>query len=470
MIRTRIAPSPTGFPHIGTIYQVLFDYAFAKKHGGKFVLRIEDTDRTRFVEGAEDVIYKSLDWFGLSEDESPRNPGEYGPYRQSERLDIYKQHVEELIDKGHAYYCFCTKERLDELRAQQQKDGIPPKYDKHCLHNVKNADERIRNGEPYVIRMNVPSGREIVCHDELRGDIVFTSDLVDDQVLIKSDGYPTYHLAVVVDDHLMQISHLVRGEEWISSMPKHVLLYEFFGWEMPKFYHTAILRNPDKSKLSKRHGHTSVQWYKEQGFLPNAILNFLALMGWSHPEEKEIFDLKEFISVMELNDMRAVAPIFNLEKLTWINGEYIRAMKSEQLAEVIYKFVKEYEIGNYPLDLINKITPLVRERIKTLREFDEYARFFIEQPRELSETSPRSAEELELLKKVHDTLLDISEDQWNIDTLNTELQKLAEKEKISFSKFFMLIRLRITGKKITPPINESLVILGKSETLTRLSK
>jgi len=475
MIRTRIAPSPTGFPHIGTIYQVLFDYAFAKKNNGKFILRLEDTDRARFVEGAEEVIYKSLDWFGLSEDESTRKPGEYGPYRQSERLDIYKKYAEELIEKGHAYYCFCTKERLEAMREEQQKLKALPMYDKHC-RNLPADEVKANLGKEisYVIRMKVPENRQVIFHDLIIGDIEFDSNTIDDQVILKADGFPTYHLGVVVDDHLMEITHIFRGKEWIPSTPKHVLLYEFFGWEMPVHAHLPLILN-DKGpgKLGKRFGHASVDFYREAGFLPEAVLNYLSNIVWNHPEDKEIYSLEEFIEVLDIEKVTSQGARFDLQKLTWMNGEYIRAMETEKLADMIHTFMTEYKVGDYSLDLVKKVTPFVQERIKTLREFDEYARFFIEQPtrqlRELSGASPLSAEELELLKKIHGALEDIAEESWNLETLNTELQKLAEKEEVGFGKFFMLIRLAITGKKITPPINESLAILGKSETLARLS-
>ncbi|MCL5676265.1 MAG: glutamate--tRNA ligase, partial [Patescibacteria group bacterium] len=271
-VRTRIAPSPTGYPHIGTIYQALFDYAYAKKFGGRFIVRIEDTDRNRLVEDAENKIFSGLDWFGLIENESARKGGKFAPYRQSQRLNIYKKYAEELVQKGNAYYCFCSKERLEEIRQLMQKAGKPPMYDKHCRNLPKEEIEaNLKKKNPFVIRLKVPENKTIVVKDEIRGEISFDSNTIDDQVILKADGFPTYHLAVVVDDHLMEISHVVRGEEWLSSAPKHFLLYDFFGWEKPLFFHTPIIRNPDKSKFSKRQGHTNIDWYKEQGYLPEAI-------------------------------------------------------------------------------------------------------------------------------------------------------------------------------------------------------
>jgi glutamyl-tRNA synthetase len=468
MVRTRIAPSPTGFPHIGTIYQVLFDYAYAKKHGGKFVVRLEDTDRARFVEGAEEVVFSALDWFGLSEDESPRKGGKYGPYRQTERLEIYMKHAEELVEKGHAYYCFCTKERLDQLREEQQKNKELPMYDKHCRNlSPEEAKEKLANNAEHVIRMKIPENKKVIFHDLIIGDIEFDSNTLDDQVILKSDGFPTYHLGVVVDDHLMEITHIFRGKEWIPSTPKHVLLYEFFGWEMPVHAHLPLILNDQgPGKLGKRFGHASVDFYRESGFLPEAVLNYLSNIVWNHPDDKEIYTLQEFIDVLDIETVTSQGARFDLQKLMWMNGEYIRAMKTDELAQKIIDFVKQYNLGDYSEELIKRVTPLVQERIKTLKEFDEYARFFIEAPTHETEFKD---EEKELLQKINAALEGVEEYAWNLETLNDVLQKLAEKEEIGFGKFFMLIRLAITGKKVTPPINESLVILGKSETLRRLA-
>lgn len=371
VVRTRIAPSPTGYPHIGTIYQALFNYAFAKKNKGQFIIRIEDTDRTRFVEDAENVIFEAMDWFSLIEDESPRKGGSYAPYRQSERLDVYKKHALLLVDKGSAYYCFCTKQRLEEIRQKAVLEKKPPMYDKFCRKLSsdvinKNLQEKI----PYVIRLEIPEHTTLVVKDGIRGDISFESNLLDDQVLLKSDGYPSYHLAVVVDDHIMNISHVLRGEEWISSLPKHWLLFDYFGWEKPLFYHTPLLRNPDKSKLSKRHGHTNVSWYQEQGYLPQAILNYLALMGWSHPQEKEIFSLSEFIDLFDFKDIKAVGPIFDMSKLQWINGYYIREKTDTELAALLYQRTPFWQ-QVFSKETFVYLVSIAKTRIKTLKEFDE---------------------------------------------------------------------------------------------------
>ncbi len=283
-VRTRIAPSPTGFPHIGTIFQALFDYVYARQHQGQFIIRLEDTDQSRLVPEAEEAIYQALSWVGLTPDEGPIYGGEFGPYRQSERLDVYRTYAEKLIDQGQAYYCFCSPERLATVRQEQQKKGLPPMYDRHCRDLDPEIAKKRALSETYVIRLKVPPHETISFIDLARGEISFDSNTVDDQVLLKSDGFPTYHLAVVVDDHLMGITQIVRGEEWISSTPKHVLLYRYFNWEMPAIIHTPLLRNPDHSKLSKRHSHTAVTWYREQGYLPEAVVNFLSSRVWNHPD------------------------------------------------------------------------------------------------------------------------------------------------------------------------------------------
>lgn len=465
IVRTRIAPSPTGYPHIGTIYQVLFDYAFAKKYKGQFVIRIEDTDRERFVADAEEEIYQAFDWFGLTEDESPRKGGPYKPYRQSERLEIYKKYAQELVEKGHAYYCYCSKERLEEVRNQMQKEGKSPMYDKKCreIRNPKSPlrseASEIRNDISYVIRMKVPENTKIKIKDEIRGEIEFDSASVDDQVIQKADGYPTYHLAVVVDDYLMKITHIVRGEEWLSSTPKHFLLYNYFGWEKPLFFHTPVLRNPDKSKLSKRHGHTNVAWYREQGYLPEAILNFLALMGWSHPEQKEIFSLEEFIRLVELKDLKAIGPIFDLVKLDWMNGMYIRETRNSKLKSQILEYIGK----EYSEEIVEKTIPLIKERIKKFSDYLPLCGFFFKQPLAYDIEMGKYKE---TLKAITDEVNKIA--VWNVETIGSTLVKTATELGIKNSEFFMMLRVAITGKKISPPLNESMEILGKEECLRRI--
>lgn len=458
IVRTRIAPSPTGYPHIGTIYQALFNYAFAHRHNGQFLVRIEDTDQSRLIEGAEDVIFKALDWFGLTEDESPRKNGPYAPYRQSERLETYQKFAKELIEKGGAYYCFCTKERLEEMRKQLQQEKKPLRYDRHCrMLSKEDVEQKLSTGEQYVVRLKIPDNTTITVKDEIRGDIEFRSEEVDEQVLLKSDGFPTYHLAVVVDDHLMKISHVVRGEEWITSAPKHVLLYEYFDWEMPRFYHTPVLRNPDKSKLSKRHGHTNVGWYTDSGYLPEAILNYLALMGWSHPEEKEIFSLDEFISLFDLADMKPVGPIFDLAKLTWMNGMYIREMDDATLIQRLKEF--DSQVTTLDEKTLELFVPIAKTRMKTLAEFLPLVTPFLDKP-----SLSLSDEEKQQRKALSAHLATVQE--WKTElVLDSLKQFVSNNTGINFKYLYKII----LGTNQGLPLVDGFVIIGKEKTLELLS-
>lgn len=458
-VRVRIAPSPTGYPHIGTIYQALFDYGYAHHFDGVFFVRIEDTDRARFVPDAEEKIYAALDWFGLIEDESPRKSGQYAPYKQSERLEIYKKYALELIEKNGAYYCFCTKERLEELHKKQESEKTPMIYDKHCLNiPLIEAEKRVKNGENYVIRLKIPANKDIVVRDEIRGEIHFDSNLIEDAVLLKADGYPTYHLASsVVDDHLMKTTHVVRGEEWLPSLPKHWIAYDYLGWEKPLFFHTPILRNPDKSKLSKRQGHTSVSWYQDEGFLPEAILNYLALMAWSHPEGKEVFSLKEFISLVDLKDLKPVGPIFDIEKLRWMNGEYIRMLDNDKLLEKIKSFYKnDQEVNDYIKDntlIIDAVISLVKTRIKTLKEFQDLVL-----PLKI-ELSSQEKNVAEFIKSEFEKIT-----LWNKENILNVIRNTIKEKNIKGAIFYKIL----TGREKGLPLPEMLELLGKEETLNKL--
>ncbi len=461
MVRTRIAPSPTGFPHIGTIYQALFDYAFAKKNNGRFIIRIEDTDRNRFVEDAEDKIYEAIDWFSLHENESPRKIGEYGPYRQSERLEIYKKFALELVEKRGAYYCFCTKERLDALRASQAAAKRPIMYDGQC-RSLSNEEVKRRISEPHVLRLKVTQNQQISVRDEIREEIEFDLSLIEDSILVKSDGYPTYHFAVVVDDHLMEITDVIRGEEWISSLPKHVIIYDYFGWEKPRFYHTPDLRNPDKSKLSKRQGHASVDWYKSEGYLPEAILNFLALMGWSHPEQKDKFELEEFISLFDPKDLKPVGPVFDLTKLDWLNGLYIRDMNAEELGKRLEKFYKDDKDFSVIFDSkhVNLLIGLAQSRMKKLSEFKNLVNTPNKQ-REFSE------EEKEKGRKLLEMLESISPTDGRDEVILNHLKNFRDQEEVSMKLIYFLI----TGREQGLPLIETMIkIDGRDQILENLKK
>lgn len=434
-VRTRIAPSPTGQDlHIGNAYTALINYVFARTHDGQFIIRVEDTDRTRLVEGSEARILSSLRWLGIPYDEGPDIGGPYAPYRQSERLEIYQKYAEELVAKGNAYYCYCTADRLAEMRKNQEAKHEPPMYDGLCKKIRKKRDGS------YVIRMNVPDTGTTIFHDVIRGDISFENKLIDDQVILKSDGFPTYHLGVVVDDHIMKITHIIRGEEWISSTPKHILLYKFFGWDVPQIAHVSVLRNPDHSKLSKRKNPVWVSDYRTKGFVPEAIKNYLATMAWAYPGGQDIFSVDEMISKFRLQDLQTTAPIFDVEKLKWMNGKYLQE-----------HHIGEFYKRKYPEEKVKQIWPLVKERMKVLTEFESLAGFFFDRP-------PRQAVRPELR-----TALEACE--WKRDAMEKAIRDIAGTKA---KEVFMELRLAVTGSSVGPPLLESLEILGKKETLTRI--
>lgn len=468
VIRTRVAPSPTGIAHVGTLYISLFNYAFAKQQGGQFIVRSEDTDRTRFVEGAEQVVLDALKWAGIKPDESVELSGPHAPYRQSERLDIYKQYVDQLIEQGHAYYCFATPEELAAMREEQQRQHLPPKYDgRYRDYPREKALERIAAGESYVVRMRVPEGK---CrwNDLIRGEVEIDFAQIDDQVLMKSDGFPTYHLAVVVDDHLMEITHVLRGEEWISSTPKHLLLYQMFGWEAPEFGHMPLLRNSDHTKLSKRRNDVSVVSYQEKGYLAEALLNFLMLLGWSHPEGREFLSLEEFVRDFDLSRMQKTGPIFDMDKLNWMNGKYIREVLDR---ETIVKRLEPHIPSGFPREKLDAILPLVIERLSRLNEFEELTSFFyepiqVDQPTLLKKGDPTLvAEQLLLTRKALENV-----SQWTTAALETALRALQEQHDWKKSQYFMMIRVAVTGRTATPPLFETMEVLGQKESLDRLAK
>lgn len=470
-IRTRIAPSPTGVDlHIGNAYTALINYVVAKKAGGQFIIRIEDTDRTRLVEGSEERILASLDWLGIPHNEGPDIGGQYEPYRQSDRLPIYKKYAEELVGKNHAYYCFCSAERLEIMRKGQEAEHKPPMYDGLCKKiDPDEARARVTKGESHVIRMNVPDTGVTKFTDLIRGEVSFENALIDDQVILKSDNFPTYHLGVVIDDHEMKISHIIRGEEWISSTPKHILLYQFFGWDIPSIAHVSVLRNPDRSKLSKRKNPVWVSDYKAKGYLSEAILNYLASLAWSYPDGRDIFFVDEMVSVFDISQLKTSAPIFDVEKLRWMNGEYIRMMTNDELAVSIQEYINAYspEVVNgdaAALQLTNneikRVIPLVKERMKTLAEFWSLAGFFFGKPREFERPIDNVKKDI-AKTAIHDC-------EWTHDAMEQAIRDAAEKANAKVRDVFMELRLAVTGKTVGPPLLESLEILGKEETLARL--
>lgn len=459
-VRTRIAPSPTGQDlHIGNAYTALINYVFARKHAGQFIIRIEDTDRTRFVEGSEQRILASLAWLGIPHAEGPDLGGPFIPYRQSERLPLYKQYAEELIQKGHAFYCFCTAERLEQMRKDQEAAHKPPMYDGYCKKlSIQESKSKIEKGEKYVVRLNVPDEGTTTFTDLVRGEISFENVLLDDQVLLKSDGFPTYHLGVVVDDHIMNITHVIRGEEWISSTPKHILLYRFFGWQLPQYAHMPVLRNPDKSKLSKRKNPVWVSMYKDQGFLPEAILNYLSLMAWANPEGKEIYSVEDMVGVFDLKQIQTSAPIFDVEKLKWMNGEYLRKKSDNQLIQLICAFDQSIPQDS---DKLTKIIPLVKERMRTLAEFRSLAGFFFERPTVFEQPLKK-----DFIEGLHGALEGC---EWNHDAMEKTVRQFADTRGAKAKEVFMQLRISVTGKTVGPPLLESMEVLGKEESLERLN-
>ena len=457
-IRVRIAPSPTGDPHIGTAYIGLFNYIFAKQNNGKFIIRIEDTDQKRYRAHSEIMILDCLKWLGLEWDEGPDIGGPFGPYRQSDRKDIYIKYAEELVNKGHAYYCFCSNQRLDELRKIQAAQKLPTGYDRLC-RNLPEEDvqKNLSEGKQYVIRMKMPMEGKLTFKDKIRGYIEFENSTVDDQVLIKGDGFPTYHLAVVVDDHLMKITHVIRGEEWISSTPKHIMLYQMFEWEAPEFCHLPLLRNHDKSKISKRKNPTSINYYKRKGIFPAALRNFLALMGWNMGDNVEKFSTQKMIESFSWERMTLGGPVFDLKKLSWLNGEYLRELTDREWLETLKTSIINDEY-------LLKIVPLVKERIEKFEDFIDATGFFfsgdLKYSQELLLPKGKTA------KEVADFLTDIlalfeTLDDWNQKDLHDICSKYLEEKSLKPRDLFMPIRVATTGHKESPPLFETLEVLGK---------
>jgi glutamyl-tRNA synthetase len=466
--RTRIAPSPTGDPHVGTAYQSLFDFALARQSGGQFILRLEDTEQVRYIEDSDRRIFESLRWIGLPYDEGPDIGGPHAPYRQSERLPIYDKYAQELIDKGHAYYCFCTPERLAAMRKEQEARKEPPRYDRTCLRlSPDEVQAKLAAGERHVIRMKVPDEGITSFVDLVRGEIQFENRLIDDQVLVKSDGFPTYHLAVVVDDHLMEVTHILRGEEWISSTPKHILLYQFFGWEPPLHAHTPLLLNDDRSKISKRKSpdKTRLEGFRDRGFLPEALLNFLALLGWSHPDGKEIFSLNEFIELFHPDRLLKAGSVFDMNKLIWMNGVYIRALSLDELAERLAPYTQ------HPPDKVREVLPVLQDRLKLLSEFDDLAAFFFaDPPYDLALFSSKQFDRPALRERLIAARNWHADLPWPWDKETWEAGVRALAEELGFRKagdLFMLLRVAVTGRKESPPLYDTMMLLGRDKTLDR---
>ena len=472
-VRVRFAPSPTGYLHVGGLRTALYNYLFAKKNNGKFILRIEDTDRNRFVEGAVENLIETLKWAGLDYDEGPDKDGGYGPYVQSQRLNIYRKYANQLMEEGKAYRCFCTPERLQKLREEQQRLKLPQaKYDKHCLHLSKEEIEKnLAEGKPYVIRLNVQPGEKVAFDDIVRGRVEFDRETIDDQILIKSDGYPTYHLANVVDDYLMGVTHVIRGEEWLSSTPKHVLLYEYLGWRLPKFAHLPLLLNPDRSKLSKRQGDVAVEDYRAKGYLKEALINFVALLGWSVSDNREIFTLDELIKEFSLERVHKSGAIFNIEKLNWLNAEHLRTKPNEELLAMLREELKKSKYADLELSdeyLLNVIEAM-KERVSFVREFIDNCPYFYERPTTYDEKVIKKRwkdDSPELLREFADRIKQIENP--TKEDYERVLAEIAEEREIGKGRIIHPLRLAVSGVGIGPGVFDLVYILGKDEVLERI--
>ncbi len=482
-IRLRFAPSPTGYLHIGGLRTALYNHLFAKGNNGKFILRIEDTDQTRLVEGALENLIEALEWAGIPYDEGVFiedgkivQKGEYGPYIQSERLDIYGKYVDQLIESGHAYYCFCSKERLDEVREEQKTKGLVPKYDGFCRNiPLEEAKKRIADGEQYVVRLKLPANHDVKFNDLVRGNITINTDDVDDQVLLKSDGYPTYHMAVVVDDHLMKISHIVRGEEWLPSTPKHVYLYEALGWEKPVYVHLPTVLNKERKKLSKRHGDVAVGDFKAKGYLPEGLVNYLALVGWTPDSNEEILSMEDLVKEFSFERVSKTGGIFDRDKLDWVNAHYIRDLSVEELVEKLTPYLVksgfiEEDFAKENQEWLELLVATVQESLHTLEDIVEKSRFIFEKEVEIEEEDA-----LEIIKgeQVKDLLQAIKEELNNVEEIDIEyakgfMKKIQKATGIKGKNLFMPARAALTGSLHGPEFVNVLVLLGKENILNRI--
>jgi len=490
-VRVRMAPSPTGEPHIGNIRTAVFNWLFARKMGGQFILRIEDTDRTRYQPETVTVILDGLRWLGLDWDEGPdveelqhlgmENAeeyavgGQYGPYIQSERLAMYTKVAEELIERGWAYRCNCTPERLRQVRERQRASKQMVMYDRHCRNLPPDA---ISPDEPHVIRLQVPLTGKTIVPDGIKGDVSFENAGIDDQILLKSDGFPTYHLAVVVDDHHMKITHIVRGDDWIPSTPKRILIYQALGWEPPVYCHVPLVNGPDGKKLGKRHGATSITEFRRQGYLPEALFNFLALLGWSpgEGEEQEIFSREELIERFDLFRVNRASAAFSYKKLDWMNGVYIRSLTEKELLGRLLPFWQQAGMVPDPCPeetraMLQRVVPLVQERLKRLDEVVEWTAFLfreVETPpaEKLVGKKMTPEESLTALRRTRSVLAEV--EPFEPETMEPALRALADELKLKAGQLFGIARWAVTGQKVAPPLFGSLAIIGREIVLARL--
>ncbi len=469
-VRVRFAPSPTGFLHVGGLRTALYNYLFAKRNNGTFILRIEDTDQSRKVEGAVENLISSLTWAGVEFDEGPGKEGAVGPYVQSQRLHHYWWQTQQLVDADKAYCCFCTPERLEKVREQQIAEKKSITYDRLCRDIPQSeARKRVEAGESYVVRMKVPLEGDVTFDDMIRGKVTIANAILDDQVLLKTDGYPTYHLAVVVDDHAMQISHVIRGEEWLPSTPKHVLLYQFCGWDLPVFAHLPLLLNPDGSKLSKRQGDVAVEDYRTKGYLKEALVNFIAFLGWNPGDTREIFSLEELVNEFSFERVGKSGAVFNIDKLNWLNQQHIRLKTEDELLVAVKPMLAEKGWTGLPDDYLKRVIALLKDRITVMPDFTTECTFFYEDPKSFDEKGraknwgPDTAGHLTLIMEKYTACEDFT-------AAATEqlLRAAAEELHISAGKLIHPVRLAATGVSLGPSLFHVLEVLGKETTLRRM--
>ncbi len=483
-VRVRFAPSPTGYVHIGSLRTALYDYLLAKKMQGSYIIRVEDTDQTRLVTDAIDNLVSVMTELGITHDEGPFfNPqgelyqiGEYGPYIQSERLDIYQEYIKKLLASGHAYYCFCSRERLEQVREEQKRNGHTPKYDGLCRDiDHEEAQKRIDNGESYVIRLKLPPNRDLTFKDHVRGDVTFNTVDLDDQVLIKQDGFPTYHFAVVVDDYLMEITHIIRGEEWVSSTPKHVYLYEAFGWPQPEYIHLPLILNEEKKKLSKRHDDAAVEDFLRNGYLKEALINFVALLGWSPEDGSEIMTLSEIVEKFTLDRLSKSGAVFDKQKLKWMNGQYIRHYDLDALVTLATPFlvsagiVQEADV-DAKTEWLTLVVKALRERVETLADFGTMATVF------LADTVTPEADAVKALLQEEHVPIVLKAfcdqvallDDVTLENCKGPFKVVQAETGYKGKHLFMTVRVAISGQEHGVDMNDLLVILGKERILSRL--
>jgi len=469
-VRVRFAPSPTGYVHIGSLRTALYNYLFAKKNAGVCVLRIEDTDRERFVEGALENLFEAMNWAGIHFDESIVSGGDFGPYKQSERLDIYKNHIAVLLKKGLAYPCFATADELQIMREKQIADGKSPIYDgRYRDYPEAKAKQRIAAGEPYVIRMRVPQSGETVVDDQIRGSVSFENALIDDQILLKSDGFPTYHFANVVDDHLMEISHVIRGEEWLPSTPKHILLYQFFNWDIPQFAHLPLLLNSDRSKLSKRQGDVAVGDYRKKGYLPQALVNFVALLGWSPGtgDNQEIFSMVDLIDKFSLEHVNKSGAVFDVAKLDWINGHYLREMESEARLTFLKPFMREASLDVSDPQRTSKMVEAIYPRISNAGDIPAAAAIFVQDVLEINDADaldilrPESARVV--LRAFYQKVEKL--DFFDSSLFKSVMKEIQKEEGIKGPNLWRPVRIALTGVVSGPDLPLVIDVFGKKKVL-----